>query len=91
MTFRGCFPLFSKTRQIFSGSYLLMSKTKFDETYIFKISLKIRFFSYNNWYQISFFRVLFTIEPGRSLLQFDTELFDTEFHIFIDRSLKLLQ
>ena len=53
-----------------------MGKTKLDETYIFKISIKMRFFWCRYWYQkifrFSFFRVLVTIEPGRSLLQFVT-------------------
>jgi len=71
MTFRGCFPLFSKIRQIFSGK-LLMSKTKLDETYIFKISIKLIFFNVTIGIKIPFFRVPVTIEPGRSLLQFVT-------------------
>jgi len=41
---RGRFPLFSKITQIFSGSLLLISKTKLDESYIFKISIKMQFF-----------------------------------------------
>ena len=36
--------MFSKMRQIFSGFYLLMGKTDLDETYIFYISIKMRFF-----------------------------------------------
>ena len=50
----------------------MMTKTKFDETYIFKISIKIRFFYISFSIEIPFFRVSFTIEPGRSLLQFVT-------------------
>jgi hypothetical protein len=46
MTFSGCFFLFSKIRQIFSGSLPLMGKTKLNETYIFGISIKILFFLY---------------------------------------------
>ena len=49
-----------------------MTKTKFDETYIFKISIKIQFFKVSLSIEIPFFRVSFTIEPGRSLLQFVT-------------------
>ena len=54
-----------------------MTKTKFDETYICKIKIKIgieiMFFTLNkNSIEITFFRVSFTIEPGRSLLQFVT-------------------
>ena len=56
MTFRGCFPLFSKITQTFSGSWLLMGKTKLDETYIFKISIKMRFFWCSYWYQNSVFQ-----------------------------------
>ena len=54
-----------------------MRKTKLDETYIFKISIKMPFFA-----------VLVSIEPGRSLLQFVTTLFDKRFDdlpTFIDR------
>jgi len=49
-----------------------MTKTKYDETYIFEISMKIRFFDVSFSIKIPFFRVLFTFEPGRSLLQFVT-------------------
>ena len=50
-----------------------MGKTKLDKAYIFKISIKMRFF----WLELlvskfHFFRVLVTIEPGRSLLQLVT-------------------
>ena len=41
MTFKGCFPLFSKIRQIFSGS---SGKIKLDETCIFKLALKCNSF-----------------------------------------------
>jgi len=60
MTFRGCFPLFSKMRQIFSGSLLLMGKTNLDETHIFKISIKIDSFDVNIGINIPFleFRLL---------------------------------
>ena len=44
-----------------------MGKTKLDETYIFKISIKMRFLSCNYWYQNFVFRVSVTIEPGPSL------------------------
>ena len=46
-----------------------MGKTKLDETYKFKIS---DFFDVAIDIKIRFFRVLVTIEPGRSLLQFVT-------------------
>ena len=49
-----------------------MTKTKFDETYIFKISIKSDSFDISFSIEIPFFRVSFTIEPGRSLLQFVT-------------------
>ena len=49
-----------------------MDKIKLDETYTFKICIKMRLFWRNYWYQNSIFRVLVTIEPGRSLLQFVT-------------------
>ena len=49
-----------------------MGKTKLDETYIFKISIKIRFFDVTIGIKIPFFGVLVTIEPGRSLSQFVT-------------------
>ena len=50
-----------------------MGKIKLDEAYMFKMSIKMRFFRFSYWYQNSiFFRVLVTIEPGRSLLQFVT-------------------
>ena len=47
-----------------------MTKTKFDETYIFEISIKSDSFDKSFSIEIPFFRVSFTIEPGRSLLQF---------------------
>ena len=43
-----------------------MGKTKLDETYIFKISIKMQFFYAAIGIKIPFFRVLVTIEPGRS-------------------------
>ena len=49
-----------------------MGKTKLDETYIFKTSIKMRFFDIAIGIKIPFFRVLVTIEPDRSLLQFVT-------------------
>ena len=49
-----------------------MGKTKLDETYIFKISIKMQFFYVAIGIKIQFFRVLVTIEPGLSLLQFVT-------------------
>ena len=49
-----------------------MGKTKFDETYIFKISIKLRFFLCSYCIKIPSFRVSVTIEPGRSLLLFVT-------------------
>ena len=49
-----------------------MSITDLDETYMFEISIKIRFIWCNYWYQNSIFRVSVTIEPGRSLLQYVT-------------------
>ena len=48
-----------------------MGKTKLDETYIFKISI-CDSFDVGIGIKIPFFRVLVTIEPGRSLLQFVT-------------------
>ena len=49
-----------------------MSKTKLDETYIFRISVKIFSFDVDIGIKILFFRVLVTIVPRRSLLQFVT-------------------
>ena len=49
-----------------------MDKDKLDEIYIFKISIKIQFFDVTIGIKIPFFRVLVTIEPGHSLLQFVT-------------------
>ena len=55
-----------------------MSKTKLDETYMFKISkiskksLKCDSFDVAIGIKIPFFKVLVPIEPGRSLLQFVT-------------------
>jgi len=49
-----------------------MGKTNLDETYIFKISIKMRFFYVTIGIKIPFFRVPVTIEPGHSLLQFVT-------------------
>ena len=49
-----------------------MGKTKLDETYIFKSALKCDSFDVAIGTEIPFFRVLVTIEPGRSLLQFVT-------------------
>ena len=39
MTFNGCFLLFLKIKQIFSGSLFLMGMTIIDETYIFEINI----------------------------------------------------
>ena len=49
-----------------------MGKAKLDEIYIFKINIKIWSFDASIGIKIPFFRVLFTIEPGRFLLQFVT-------------------
>ena len=49
-----------------------MGKTRLDDIYIFKISIKIRFSDVSIGIKIQFFRVSVTIEPGRSLLQFVT-------------------
>ena len=49
-----------------------MGKSKLNETYIFKISIKMQFFDVAIVIKIPFFRVSVTIEPGRSLLQFVT-------------------
>ena len=49
-----------------------MGKTKLDETYMFKISVICDSFDVGIGIKIPFFRVLVTIEPGRSLLQFVT-------------------
>ena len=48
-----------------------MGKINLDETYIFKISIKMRFDA-TIGIKIPFFRVSVTIEPGHSLLQFVT-------------------
>jgi hypothetical protein len=54
-----------------------MGKTELNKIYTFEISIKIRFFWYIYWYQIPFFRVSVTIEPGCSLLTVHYhELFD---------------
>ena len=45
-----------------------MGTTKLDETYIFKISIKIQFFYVSIGIKSSFFRVSVYIEPGHSLL-----------------------
>ena len=58
MTFRGCFPLFSKIRQILSGSELLMGKIKLDETYILKSALKCDSFDVAIGIKIPFFSSL---------------------------------
>ena len=50
-----------------------MRKTKLDETYIYsKSALKCDSFDVAIGIKIPFFRVLVSIEPGRSLLQFVT-------------------
>ena len=49
-----------------------MGKTKLGETYIFKSALKCDSFDVAIGTKIPFFKVLVTIEPGRSLLQFVT-------------------
>ena len=49
-----------------------MGKTKLDETYTFEISIKMWFFYVATDIKIPFSRLLVTIEPGRSLLQFVT-------------------
>ena len=46
-----------------------MSKIKLDETFIFRLTIKIRFFYISVGIKIPFFRVTVTIEPGRSLLR----------------------
>ena len=71
MTFRGCFSLFSKITQIFSGSLirLLMRKTKLDETYIAYLKSALEFNSFDVAIDI---KIAFFREPGRSLLQFVT-------------------
>ena len=72
MTFTGSFPLFSKIRQILSSANkAIISNSKLDETYI-KRSLKCDSFDVTIDFNILFFRVLVTIEAGRSLLQFVT-------------------
>ena len=50
----------------------MRGKTKLDETYIFKSALKYDSFDVAIGTKIPFFRVLVTIEPDRSLLQFVT-------------------
>ena len=50
----------------------MIGQTNLDESYIFEISIKMRFFDVAIGIKIPFFRVLVTIEPGRSLLQFVT-------------------
>ena len=45
-----------------------MGKTKLDETHILKLALKCDSFDVAIGIKIPFFRVLVTIEPGRSLL-----------------------
>jgi len=45
-----------------------MGKTNLGEAYLFKISIKMRFFWRNYWCENS----IVTIEPGRILLQFVT-------------------
>ena len=49
-----------------------MGRTNFDDTYFFKINIKMRIFYVTNGIKIPFFRVSVAIEPGRSLLQFVT-------------------
>ena len=49
-----------------------MGITDIDETCIFKIRIKMRYFDVTIGIKIPFFRVSVTIEPGRSLLQFVT-------------------
>ena len=54
-----------------------MGRTKLDETYIFKISIKSNSFDISIGIEIPFFRVSFSIEPSRSLLTVRyNELFD---------------
>ena len=50
----------------------MTGKIKLDETYIFKISIKCDSFDVAIGIKIPFFRVLVTIQPGCSLLQFVT-------------------
>ena len=50
----------------------MIGQTNLDESYIFEISIKMRFFYVVNGIKIPFFRVLVNIEPGRSLPQFVT-------------------
>ena len=47
-----------------------MGKTELDEIYRFKTRRKIQLFDVSIGIKIPYFRVLVTIEPGRSLLQF---------------------
>ena len=50
----------------------MIGQTNLDESYTFEISIKMQFFDVAIGIKIPFFRVLVTIEPGRSLLQFVT-------------------
>ena len=45
-----------------------MSRTKLDETYIFKISIKFNSFDVSNGIKVPFSRFSVAIEPGHSLL-----------------------
>ena len=49
-----------------------MGLTNLDESYILKSALKCDSFDVGIGIKLPFFRVLVTIEPGRSLLQFVT-------------------
>ena len=67
----------------------MTGETKLDETYIFRTSIKMRFFYVAIGIKIPSFRVLVTIEPGHSLLQFITlNCLKIKFDFFLDAILK---
>ena len=62
-----------------------MAKTKLDETYIFKISIKIRFFWCSYWYQNSIFLSFGYYWAGSLLITVRYhELFDNELDAIVD-------
>ena len=72
MTFRGCLPLFSKMSKFSQARNFWWVKLILMKLIYLNLALKSDSFDVTIGIEIPFFRILFTIEPGRSLLQFVT-------------------
>ena len=72
MDFRRCFLLFSKKRKFSQARNFWWVRLNLMKLIYLKSALKCYSFDVAIGIKILFFRVLVTIEPGRSLLQFVT-------------------